>query len=63
MTRFHWALRQHHQWNLADLDELYPWERDLHLQWLNDHLEEMEMKRGGGSSQRTDIPPELMMEQ
>jgi hypothetical protein len=35
---------QYHKYSLADLDNMIPWERDLYLQLLINHLQEEEEK-------------------
>lgn len=42
---------QHHKWSLTEIDSMIPWERDLYVIMLTQHLEEeREMqKRKGGS--------------
>jgi len=31
---------QHHQYSLTELDEMYPWEREIYVRLLLQHLEE-----------------------
>ena len=31
---------QHHQWNLKDIEDLIPWERDIYVGLLINYLEE-----------------------
>jgi hypothetical protein len=33
-------LMQHHQYSLTELDEMYPWEREIYVRLLLQHLEE-----------------------
>ncbi|AFK66391.1 hypothetical protein SWPG_00143 [Synechococcus phage S-CBM2] len=49
--RTSFAMVQHHKWSLTEIDSMIPWERDLYVIMLTQHLEEeREMqKRKGGS--------------
>lgn len=33
-------LMQHHQYSLTELDNMYPWEREIYVRLLLQHLEE-----------------------
>lgn len=33
-------LMQHHQYSLTELDDMYPWEREIYVRLLLQHLEE-----------------------
>lgn len=46
------ALRQHHQWSIADIENLYPWERDLYIKMLTDYLEEKREKQRQAERER-----------
>ena len=37
-------LMQHHKYSLSEIDGLIPWERDVYVNMLIDHLKEEEMK-------------------
>ena len=39
------ALMQHHKYSLTELDEMLPWEREIYVGLLINHLEEEERKR------------------
>ena len=39
------GLTQHHTWSLTELEEMYPWEREIYISLLLAHLEELEMQR------------------
>lgn len=39
------SLMQHHKYTKADLDNLYPFERDLFYTMLVEHLQEVEQER------------------
>ena len=50
VLRTNFALMQHHSYSLSDIEGLIPWERDLYITMLLDHLEkekqrQEEMKR------------------
>ena len=36
---------QHHKYSLTELDEMLPWEREIYVGLLINHLEEEEKKR------------------
>ena len=36
---------QHHKYSLTELDEMLPWEREIYVGLLLNHLEEEEKKR------------------
>jgi hypothetical protein len=38
--RTNFALVQHHKWSLTEIDSLMPWERDLYVIMLTQHLEQ-----------------------
>lgn len=35
---------QHHHYNLRELDEMIPWERDIYVALLTQHIEEENQK-------------------
>ena len=35
---------QHHQYSLSEIDGLIPWERDVYINMLVDHLKEERLK-------------------
>jgi len=35
---------QHHKYSLSEIDGLIPWERDVYINMLVDHLREEEMR-------------------
>tara|TARA_Y100000004_G_scaffold197009_1_gene269257 strand:- start:1889 stop:2059 length:171 start_codon:yes stop_codon:yes gene_type:complete len=39
------ALMQHHGYSLSEIDGLIPWEREVYLEMLKEHLEEQEKQR------------------
>jgi hypothetical protein len=40
--QLNFALMQHHNYNLADIDSMYPWEREIYVSLLNAYLEKQE---------------------
>ena len=39
------AFKQYHQWNIAEIDELLPWELDVMTSLLSNYMEKKEMDR------------------
>tara|TARA_B100000287_G_C20625904_1_gene777815 strand:+ start:108 stop:269 length:162 start_codon:yes stop_codon:yes gene_type:complete len=39
------AMMQHHNYSLTELDNMMPWEREIYLSLLKEHLQEMEKAR------------------
>ncbi len=42
--RLNFALLQFHKWSLTEIEHLIPWERDVYVALLQQHLEEEEEK-------------------
>jgi hypothetical protein len=42
--RLNFALIQYHKWSLTEIEGLMPWERDIYVILLKNHLEEEEEK-------------------
>jgi hypothetical protein len=38
------AMAQHHKYSIADLEQLLPYERDLYVDMLLDHIEDQKQK-------------------
>ena len=38
------GLIQHHGWSLNELDDMHPWEREIYVSLLLQHLEDEELK-------------------
>lgn len=36
---------QHHKYSLNEIDDLIPWEKDVYIQMLLDHIKEEEAKQ------------------
>ena len=43
--RLNFSLIQYHKWNLTEIENLIPWERDVYVGLLQQHLEEEELKQ------------------
>jgi hypothetical protein len=42
--RLNFALMQYHKYSLTEIENLMPWERDIYVGLLQQHLEEEQMK-------------------
>lgn len=42
--RLNFALLQYHKWSLSDIENMMPFERDVYVILLKQHLEEEELK-------------------
>jgi hypothetical protein len=38
------SLMQHHKWSLTEIGDMMPWERDIYLVLLQQHIEEENLK-------------------
>jgi hypothetical protein len=38
------ALIQYHHWSIGEIEDMFPWERDIYLILLEQHLEEEEQR-------------------
>ena len=43
--RLNFSLIQYHKWNLTEIENLIPWERDVYVGLLQQHLEEEQLKQ------------------
>ena len=43
--KINFALIQHHKYSLTEIENMIPWERDIYVGLLKQHLEEEELKR------------------
>jgi len=43
--RINFALMQFHKWSLWEIEGLVPWERDIYLALLQQHIEEEKLKQ------------------
>ena len=48
--RVSFILTQHHGWSLSDMDSLVPFELEIFVNMLEQHLEEQQEKMNGGLS-------------
>tara|TARA_B100000287_G_scaffold386668_1_gene394693 strand:- start:735 stop:899 length:165 start_codon:yes stop_codon:yes gene_type:complete len=37
---YNFSMIQHHQWSLSDLENLIPWERDIYVDKLIQHIKD-----------------------
>ena len=42
--RLNFALLQYHKWSISEVENMMPWERDIYVILLKQHLEEEEFK-------------------
>jgi hypothetical protein len=42
--RLNFAMIQYHKWSLTEIENMMPWERDIYVILLKQHLEEEELK-------------------
>ena len=43
--RINFALMQYHKYSLTEIENMVPWERDIYVELLNQHLEEEREKQ------------------
>jgi|TARA_X000000368_G_scaffold236897_1_gene187047 hypothetical protein len=43
--KLNFALMQYHKYSLTEIENMMPWERDIYVGLLQQHLEEEELKR------------------
>ena len=43
--RLNFAMMQYHKYSLTEIENMIPWERDIYVGLLKQHLEEEELKR------------------
>ena len=43
--RLNFALMQYHRWSLWEIESMIPWERDIYVELLTQHLEEEKTKQ------------------
>lgn len=48
--RLNFALIQYHKWSLTEIQDMIPWERDVYVELLKQHLEEEKMKQQAQSN-------------
>lgn len=42
--KLNFALIQFHKYNLTEIENMIPWERDIYVELLKEHIEEEELK-------------------
>ena len=42
--KLNFALMQHHKYSLTEIENMMPWERDVYVGLLNQHIEEENLK-------------------
>lgn len=48
--KLNFALIQYHKWSLWEIEGLIPWERDIYVALLKQHLEEEKLKQQANAS-------------
>jgi hypothetical protein len=43
--RLNFSLMQYHKWSLTEIEAMIPWERDVYVGLLQQHLEEEQLKQ------------------
>ena len=43
--RLNFALMQYHKYSLTEIEDMIPWERDIYVELLKQHLEEEKLKQ------------------
>ena len=43
--KLNFALMQHHKYSLTEIENLIPWERDVYVSLLEQHIEEENLKQ------------------
>lgn len=44
--RLNFSLMQHHKWSLTELEEMIPWEREVYVSLMMDHIAKENEKNG-----------------
>ena len=42
--KLNFAMMQHHKYSLTEIENMMPWERDIYVGLLNQHIEEENLK-------------------
>jgi len=48
--RINFALMQFHKYSLTEIEEMIPWERDIYIELLKQHIEEEKQKQQANGS-------------
>jgi len=43
--RLNFSLMQYHKYSLTEIENMIPWERDIYVELLKEHIEEEEFKQ------------------
>jgi len=43
--RLNFSLMQYHKYSLTEIENMIPWERDVYIEYLRQHLEEEKLKQ------------------
>ena len=43
--RLNFSLMQYHKYSLTEIENMIPWERDVYVEMLREHLEEEKLKQ------------------
>jgi hypothetical protein len=43
--KLNFSLMQYHKWSITEIEAMLPWERDIYIGLLQQHLEEEELKQ------------------
>tara|TARA_B100001057_G_scaffold482156_1_gene557105 strand:- start:2939 stop:3136 length:198 start_codon:yes stop_codon:yes gene_type:complete len=44
MLETNFALIQHHKWSLSDIENMFPWEKDVYVNYLTKFLEKQKLE-------------------
>tara|TARA_R100000231_G_scaffold74011_1_gene57937 strand:- start:84 stop:281 length:198 start_codon:yes stop_codon:yes gene_type:complete len=44
MLETNFALMQHHKWSLSDIENMFPWEKDVYVNYLVKFLEKQKLE-------------------
>jgi hypothetical protein len=42
--RLNFSLMQYHKYSLTEIENMIPWEREIYVAWLKQHIEDEELK-------------------
>ena len=43
--KINFALMQHHKYSLSEVENMMPWERDIYVELLKQHIEEQKLEQ------------------
>lgn len=44
--RTNFSLLHHHKWSMSDIENMVPFERDIYVELLHQHIEELKKQKG-----------------